>query len=98
MDIENQSFQITPVTEWFSSYRTGGLEGLCMDDIVDIIGFTPNVEDDPDKVQYSWRCRVNGKPFAIWDYKGSHHARRWSIYDPEHVATDIFPSDNISKF
>jgi hypothetical protein len=89
---------ITPTQTWFSSHRTGGLENMDKEDIEKILGFAPNVEDDEDKVVNSWRCFVDGSPFAVWDYKGSHHARRWSIYDPEHKAMDIFPLDNISKF
>jgi hypothetical protein len=89
---------ITPTTQWFSSHRTGGLEGLNVDDITAILNFPPLHDDDPDKVVNTWRCFVDGSPFAIWDYKGSHHAKRWSIYDPEHKVTDIFPLKNISKF
>ena len=89
---------IEPTTVWFSSHRTGGLEGLDVNDIIKILGFAPNVEDDEDKVKFSWRMYVDGSPFAIWDYKGSHTVNRWSIYDPEHKAMDIFPLDNICKF
>jgi len=89
---------ITPTDAWFSSHRTGGLEGMSKEDIEDVLGFAPNVEDDPDKVVNSWRCHVDGAPFAVWDYKGSHHAKRWSIYDPNHIVTDIFPIDKVSKF
>lgn len=90
--------RIMPTTQWFSSHRTGGLEGLTAADIVRVLNFEPNVEDDPDKVVNSWRCYVDGAPFAVWDYKGSHHAKRWSIYDPNNIVTDIFPLDKISKF
>lgn len=89
---------IMPTTQWFSSHRTGGLEGLSAADIVRALNFEPNVDDDADKVVNSWRCYVDGAPFAVWDYKGSHHAKRWSIYDPQHKAMDIFPLDKISKF
>ena len=89
---------ITPTSTWFSSHRTGGLEGLSKEDIESVLGFAPNVEDDPDKVVNSWRCHVDGAPLAIWDYKGSHYDKRWSVYDPKHVVSDIFPLDNIGKY
>ena len=89
---------ITPTQTWFSSHRTGGLEGLDKEDIEKIMGFAPNVADDEEKVKYSWRCFVDGSQFAIWDYKGSHTVNRWSFYDPDHKAMDIFPLDNITRF
>ena len=94
----DKTVTIEPTRIWFSSHRTGGLERLHVDDITKILGFAPNVEDDPDKVTFSWRCYVDGSPFAVWDYKGSHHAKRWSVYDPEHKVMDVFPVDNISRF
>lgn len=93
-----KSVRIMPTTTWFSTYRTGGLEGLTAADIVRALNFEPNVEDDADKVVNSWRCYVDGSPFAVWDYKGSHFDNRWSVYDPDHKATEIFPLANVSKF
>ena len=46
---------IMPTTQWFSSHRTGGLEGLSAADIVRALNFEPNVDDDADKVVNSWR-------------------------------------------
>ena len=74
---------ITPINEWFSTYRTGTIEGLSVLEIAKKLGFEANVDDDPDKVKYSWAFEIDGKKAAIWDYKGSSSYKQFSIYDPE---------------
>jgi hypothetical protein len=74
---------ITPINEWFSTHRTGTLKGLSALEIAKKLGFAPNVDDDPDKVQYSWAFSIDGKKAAIWDYKGSSVDKQFSVYDPE---------------
>ena len=51
-----------------------------------ILGFKANVDDDIDKVKYSWGFTVDGKRAGIWDYKGS----RWSVLDPHDVVKALF--------
>ena len=77
------------------SYRTGGLTGLTKEQIVQVLGFEPNIDDDPDKVVNSWACTVDGNTFCVWDYKGSHAWKQWSIYDPAGKAELLFNPENI---
>ena len=72
------------------SYRTGTLSGLTAEDIEQVLGFKANVEDDPDKVKYSWGFNVDGKFVGIWDYKGSHKYKTWSTYDPDGILKSLF--------
>lgn len=67
------------------SYRLPS--NLTVEQISEVLGFSPNVEDDPYKVKYSWGFAINGKECGIWDYKES----RWSVYDPSgHLVKDLF--------
>jgi hypothetical protein len=65
-----------------ASYKTGTLTGKNKFDIERALGFPPNVDDDPDKVRYSWAFTINGRECAIWDWKGSADQDVWSVYDP----------------
>ena len=70
----------------FSGGREGHLSSeIPVSQIVAILG-EPNVDDDPDKVNYSWAYRVNGKEVAIWDYKGS----RWSYCGDTDTLKQLF--------
>ena len=70
------------------AYCMGNIdEGYTVKEINKILGFEPNVQDDPDKVKYSWGFKVDGQPCGIWDYKGS----RWSTYGPKIVFSILFP-------
>jgi hypothetical protein len=80
-----------------STYRTGGLQNLTATQIIDILGMKPNAKDDPDKVVNSWAFTVDGKPCAIWDYKGSHYVQMWSVYDPENALVALFKSENFQE-
>lgn len=80
---------ITPV-ELMGTYRTGTLVNINKRAIIQTLGFEPNVEDDPDKVVSSWTFEVDGKPAAIWDYKGSHLRGVYSTYDPHRVLSSLF--------
>ena len=80
-------FEIKKYDGFVSSYKTNSIdEDVTYDDIVKILGFPPNVADDPDKVTASWTFTVAGKICAIWDYRGS----RWSAYDPDFVLHLVF--------
>ena len=82
--------RIEPTDFVDGSYRTGGLQCLTAADITLALGFAPSVEDDPDKVIFFWAFEIDGEPAAIWDYKGSHLDREWSLYDPSGKAADYF--------
>ncbi len=72
------------------SYRTGTLQSVTASDIEKVLGFPPNIEDDPDKVKYSWGFEVDGKFAAIWDFKESHKLHVWSTYDPDGIIDSLF--------
>lgn len=70
-------------------HRTGSLPSTVTPaQIKKILGFAANIDDDKDKVKYSWGFEVDGKYAAIWDYKGS----RWSTFDPANVLPALFAS------
>ena len=71
-------------------YRTGTLDLVTPEDIEKVLGFAPNIEDDPDKVKYSWGFEADGKFAAIWDYKDSYKLRVFSIYDPNGIIATLF--------
>ena len=71
-------------------YRTGTLDLVTPEDIEKVLGFPPNIEDDPDKVKYSWGFEADGKFAAIWDYKDSYKLRVFSIYDPNGIIATLF--------
>ena len=76
-------------------YRTGGLQGITRTQIIDVLGFKPNVKDDEAKVVSSWAFTVDGDLCAIWDYRGSHLFNRWSCYDPTGALPALFDLSNI---
>lgn len=75
------------------SHRMFGLSSsLTKDDIEKVLGFKPNIDDDPDKVTSSWGFRVKFSDGdhdrgAIWDYKGS----RWSAFGDRDIFDILFP-------
>jgi hypothetical protein len=71
--------KITPNSKG-GACRQGCLVGITVKEINEILGFKPNIEDDPDKVENSWGFEIAGKLFGIWDYKGSHHFGEFSTY------------------
>jgi hypothetical protein len=81
--------QIIPI-QLSGSYRTGTLSKYTKKQIIEILGFEPNIADDEEKVVNSWAFMVDGHECAIWDYKGSHHYNIWSIYDPHNVLCNLF--------
>lgn len=72
------------------SHRTGLLYNMTRDMIIEKLGFEPNVVDDPDKVKDSWGFTVDGKPFGIWDWKGSQLIGHYSFYGDKQTMTEIF--------
>jgi hypothetical protein len=61
--------------------RQTSLKDVSYERICEVLGFKPNVRDDPDKVKYSWGFTIDGEPAGIWDYKGSHKFNSWSVYN-----------------
>jgi hypothetical protein len=78
---------ITPLDHYNSTYRTGKIDPISVEEITETLGFGPNVSDDPAKVTASWLFEVDGHVCAIWDYYGI----RWSVYDPDKVLRYVFP-------
>jgi hypothetical protein len=80
-------------------HRTGSLsDSLSKADIIEKLGFSPNCNDDPDKVRNSWGFLVNpdsngnGTHCGIWDYKGF----KWSTYGPDEIFEYLF-GDNYKR-
>ncbi len=71
---------IKPVSS-VGSHKQGTLIAT-YEDIVKVLGFKPNAQDDPCKVRYSWAFTIDGQEAAIWDWKGSADENRWSYYNP----------------
>ena len=87
-------YTITPAVHP-GSHRTGTLDGVTYDEIVRVLGFVPNIEDDPYKVKYSWSFYVDlGDDeqvlCAIWDWKGSSEYNLWSTSGPSGVIQALF--------
>ncbi len=86
---------IVPVAK-AGEYKTGSLVGLTKKDIIEKLGFGPNVDDDPYKVTASWGFLFNpdaekkGPVCGVWDYKGSARSGEWSTYGPREVFVAIF--------
>jgi hypothetical protein len=72
--------------------RTGTLDDITIDAIVEVLGFEHNVQDDPDKVVNSWGFKVDGVQCAIWDYKGSHLHGSFSTFGPHEIFQQLFPA------
>jgi hypothetical protein len=87
--------KIVPVSH-VSSYKTGRIVGLTKAEIDALLGFKPNMVDDPSKVKHSWGFKVKGNDCAIWDWKGSHKLKEWSAYGPETVMRAIFGANYVS--
>lgn len=79
------------------NHRTGSLVNITKADIEHILGFAPNVLDDPSKVQHSWGFTVDGVRCGIWDWKGSWRRREWSTWGPSEVLSQLFGSQHISS-
>jgi hypothetical protein len=75
------------------SHKTGRLVNINAYTISRVLGFEPNVADDPDKVENSWGFTIDGKPFNIWDYYGSHEYGMFSCFGPHDVLRALFPKN-----
>ena len=91
-DDEDHDYTVTPENVNGSHRMFGLSESLTKEDIVAVLGFEPNIKDDPEKVKNSWGFRVHLKNGdhdrgAIWDYKGS----RWSAFGNKEIFELLFP-------
>jgi hypothetical protein len=91
---------IQPTTEFYSSHLIANISGYNADDISAILGFVPNAsaDDDLDKVKYSWRFTLDGKPCAIWDYRGSSMWNVFSAWGDLNLLIDLFGRDHVDIF
>lgn len=75
---------------------------LTKKDIEKVLGFPPNVQDDPEKVKNSWGFTVwlagygssKGVRCGIWDYKGT----RWSTFGPAEIFKTLFGDENYADY
>lgn len=81
---------ITPIQN-VGSYKQGTLVNLSAQRISEKLGFNPNVDDDPYKVENSWGFEADGVKCAIWDWKGSQNFGRFSFFGPSEVFETLFP-------
>ncbi len=70
--------------------RTGTLYDINVRVITEILGFGPNVQDDPNKVVSSWGFKIGDEEFGIWDFKGSHLYGQYSTYGNPVVLEKLF--------
>jgi hypothetical protein len=80
---------ITPINK-VGANRTGTLYDINVSTINRILGFEPNVQDDPDKVVNSWGFSYKDEICGIWDYKGSHEFGQFSTFGPDWVFEELF--------
>lgn len=97
---------ITPVSH-VRSHRTGTLRNVTAEEISEVFGFSPNVDDDPYKVENSWAAEVNDFPgcftddifpVAVWDYKGSHHVGEYSCFGDHDVMIALFGRKYVGNY
>lgn len=94
----NDTYNVNLVKDpMIGSHKTGSISRIDYDDIVTVLGL-PNVQDDFDKVRWSWGFRVlpENTPMAIWDWKGSSNMQEWSIYGDPKLWAKLFPTAKIS--
>ena len=88
-------------SDMIGSGRTGTLSNITAQEITEIFGFEPNVDDDPWKVVNSWCARMTGHNRApgdghlstvvhVWDYKGSHEYNQFSCDGDSYYLRQIF--------
>lgn len=81
-----KGMEVELVDYFVQSHKTGSLpSSLSPMDIMNVLG-EPNVDDDVDKVEYSWTFTIDDEDCAIWDYRGS----RWSTFGPSYKIRQLF--------
>lgn len=89
-------FKIEPVNR-AGQYKMATLNNYTKDQIEQILGFPPNIKDDPDKVSYSWGFTIDGELCGIWDYYHSHKQKRWSVFGPISTLQKLFGFTNLTS-
>lgn len=82
--------RIMPISNITGTSKTGVLLDISANKISNILGFDPNVDDDPNKVVNSWGFTYDGIKCAIWDYKGSQFFGQFSTFGPRIVFDKLF--------
>jgi len=70
--------------------RSGSLKNITAEEIAAVLGFPPNVADDPDKVTSSWSFDCDGRAGAIWDYCGSTQRDEFSTCGDDALFVELF--------
>ena len=90
-------YEINPFELIDGTHKQGELRDITAAEITELLGFKPNIKDDPYKVVNSWAFKVrpigsDKQPvlIAIWDYKGSHRAGIFSTYGPHDLLGEMF--------
>lgn len=86
--------KIVPV-DYSGPHRTGSLKDLKVKDVVKVLGFKANCDDDESKVKYSFGFEVDGVHCAIWDYKGSAKYGDWSTFGPKEIFVKLFGAEHV---
>ena len=74
--------KIEATKKFIASHKQGSIHAT-KEQIVKVLGFKPNVDDDPSKVVNSWGFTIDGEDAAIWDWKGSEYFNEFSYFNPK---------------
>lgn len=75
------------------SHRAGGVK-VDYETIVETLGFTENVDDDPSKVEasFGFKDADTGRSAFLWCYKvRKKHCEDWSAYGDFELLRELFP-------
>lgn len=88
--MDTEVLTITPINEC-GSHRTGTLSSSYRE-IIKVLGFSENVEDDESKVEASWGFEdQHGRAAFVWCYKqGKKWCTSWSTYGDPTLLTELF--------
>lgn len=87
--------KITP-TPTPGDSKQGTIKNITPEEISGILGFPPNVDDDPEKVNFSWGFLVNGVRCGIWDYYESYKEGEFRFFGPKKIFIALFGEDRVS--
>lgn len=73
------------------SARQGVIRDITEQEIEQIFGFGPNVDEGPNEVVHSWAVDVDELyTIHVWDYKGSHEFGQFSVCGHPWIFATIF--------
>jgi hypothetical protein len=88
--------QIQPIPEHPAhSSAKCHIYGLSSKQITQILGFKPNVFEDPTKVRFAWGFLYKGQHYGVWDYRGSWRDKCYSFSGPRTVAEELFATGRV---